>query len=116
MAAYDFGYIGLREVTERLEQTLATLQRLERYRGHFYNWYDTIAQLPLRPQYVSTVDSGNLAASLVVVKQACLELLDAPVIAPAAWRGILDTVAALDDSLHAARIGLRPRLPRRVGR
>jgi cyclic beta-1,2-glucan synthetase len=99
VAAYDFGYIGLRGLAERLERTMETLHRLERHRGHFYNWYDTIAQLPLRPGYISTVDSGNLAASLLVVKQACLELVDAPVLAPAAWHGLQDTIAALAEAL-----------------
>ena len=51
---------------------------MERYRGHFYNWYDTADLEPLRPRYVSTVDSGNLAAVLLTVKQGCLELVHAP--------------------------------------
>ena len=41
LAARDFGYITLTDFANRIEQTLGTLERLERYRGHFYNWYDT---------------------------------------------------------------------------
>jgi cellobiose phosphorylase len=101
VAAHDFGYIGLRELAEHLEHTLATLQGLERYRGHFYNWYDTVTLQALHPQYISTVDSGNLAAALVVIKQACLELADAPVFAPANWHGLQDVAALLDEALRS---------------
>jgi cellobiose phosphorylase len=99
VAAHDFGHIGMRELAERLERTLVTLQELERYRGHLYNWYDTITLQALHPQYISTVDSGNLAAALVVVKQACLEMADAPVPAPAVWRGMQDVAILLDETL-----------------
>jgi hypothetical protein len=64
LAAYDFGYICAEEFLRRTGNTLATMEKLERYRGHFYNWYDTRTLQPLRPQYVSSVDSGNLAGSL----------------------------------------------------
>ena len=52
---------------ERTTRTLATLDKLQRYRGHFYNWYDTRTLEPLRPLYVSTVDSGNLAGHLLTL-------------------------------------------------
>ena len=63
VSARDFGWIGTLETVERLEGTLATLQKLQRFRGHLYNWYDTRDLRPLDPRYVSTVDSGNLAAT-----------------------------------------------------
>jgi len=74
VAARDLGWIGAAEMAERLETVLASMGRLERYRGHLYNWYDTRSLSPLDPKYVSTVDSGNLAAHLVAVRQACLEI------------------------------------------
>ena len=43
------------------------MHKLERHRGHFYNWYDTRTLEPLRPMYVSTVDSGNLAGHLLTL-------------------------------------------------
>jgi cyclic beta-1,2-glucan synthetase len=70
--ARSFGWISIAEMVERLEATLATLDRLERYRGHFLNWYDTQSCAPLLPRYVSTVDSGNLSGHLLAVAQACL--------------------------------------------
>ncbi|GAB2490749.1 glucoamylase family protein [Comamonas humi] len=72
--ARQFGWIGTKDLLARLEATLATLQGLERHKGHFLNWYDTESLQPLHPLYVSTVDSGNLAAHLLAVSQACVEL------------------------------------------
>ena len=71
--AREFGWIGRADMTERLEATLATLERMQRHRGHFLNWYDTTEATPLLPLYVSTVDSGNLCTHLLAVAQACLE-------------------------------------------
>ncbi|MEO6349255.1 MAG: hypothetical protein ABIP53_01250, partial [Candidatus Limnocylindrales bacterium] len=65
LAAYDFGYLSASGVVDRLEPTFATLMSLPRYRGHFYNWYDTRTLSPLIPTYVSSVDSGNLAGYLI---------------------------------------------------
>jgi cyclic beta-1,2-glucan synthetase len=73
VSAKDFGWLGTLETVERIEATLATLQRMPRYRGHFFNWYDTRDLRPLEPRYVSTVDSGNLAAHLIAMANACRE-------------------------------------------
>ena len=68
------------------------MEQLERYRGHFYNWYDTRTLQPLRPLYVSTVDSGNLAGHLLTLRPGLLALADEPVLAPS-WRdGVHDTL------------------------
>jgi len=72
-SARDFGWIGDPEAVERLEATLATMSGLDRYRGHFYNWYDTKNLRPLDPKYVSSVDSGNLAGHLIALAGACRE-------------------------------------------
>ena len=52
------------------ERMIDTMERLPRWRGHFYNWYHTITMKPLQPAYLSTVDSGNLAASLIAAAGA----------------------------------------------
>jgi cyclic beta-1,2-glucan synthetase len=63
--------------------------------GHFFNWYDTKTLEPLMPQYISTVDSGNLAGHLIAVKQAAVELPDNPLFGPHVLNGLTDTVEAL---------------------
>src|SRR5204863_5975001 len=78
LAAHDFGYVSLARVLDRTELTLATLEKLERYRGHYFNWYDTRSLKPLEPRYVSTVDSGNLFAGLLVLRQGLLEKARVP--------------------------------------
>ncbi len=100
LSAHDLGHAGLLSVVLRLRSTFETLDRMERHRGHFYNWYDTRDLTPLLPRYVSTVDSGNLAACLLAVKQGCLELVHAPVIGPARWDGLLDTLDILSEVIE----------------
>ncbi len=95
LAAHDFGYISTGELLRRTERTLRTMEKLERFRGHFYNWYDTRTLLPLDPQYVSSVDSGNLAASLLTLRAGLGELKSRPVLDPRAFDGIEDTLVAL---------------------
>jgi len=72
--ARELDFIGTLDLTDRLSATLDTLERLPKYQGHLYNWIDTRTGAVLPPGYVSTVDSGNLAAFLLVVAQACEEL------------------------------------------
>ena len=60
-AAREFGWIGACYAVDRREAVFSSLDKLERFRGHFYNWYDTQDLRPLDPKYISTVDSGNLA-------------------------------------------------------
>ena len=71
VTARDFGWVGTLDTVERLESTLAAMNRLEQCHGHFYNWYDTQDLRPLEPKYVSSVDSGNLAAHLLTLANAC---------------------------------------------
>lgn len=76
--AAEFGWIGTADMLDRMENTLATLRALPRYRGHFFNWYDTQTLAPLLPVYVSTVDSGNLSGHLLASAQACLARASMP--------------------------------------
>ncbi|HUS83545.1 MAG TPA: hypothetical protein VMX56_00250, partial [Anaerolineales bacterium] len=64
LAANDFGYLTLDQTIERLTQTMSTLKKLERHEGHLLNWYSLEDQAPLKPRYVSSVDSGNFIAAL----------------------------------------------------
>ena len=93
LAAHDFGYLSLSELIERLTRTFETLERLPRHLGHFYNWYSTTTLEPLAPLYVSTVDSGNLIAHLLTLRQGLLERRNAPVVRPSVFAGLRDALA-----------------------
>ena len=98
LAASDLGYLDPVEFASRTKNTLDTLDALARHRGHFFNWYDTRTLEPLAPHYVSTVDSGNLAMSLLAVKQGCLEISRRPAVRPAQWDGLHDALRLLRDA------------------
>ncbi|MGV8996161.1 MAG: GH36-type glycosyl hydrolase domain-containing protein [Parvibaculaceae bacterium] len=76
VAAREFGWAGTTETVERLEETLATIQKLPRFKGHLFNWYETKTLEALDPAYVSSVDSGNLAGNLIVLAKTCEEWHD----------------------------------------
>ncbi len=94
-AALEFGYLTLSEFATHTERTLQSAVKLPRYFGHFLNWYDNISLKPLEPLFISSVDSGNLVASLWSLKQHCLELLREPVIRGNALAGVSDHYAML---------------------
>ncbi|HEX3088751.1 MAG TPA: DUF3131 domain-containing protein, partial [Ilumatobacteraceae bacterium] len=98
VSARDFGWIGTVDMVERLEATLATVDRLERFHGHLYNWYDTQTLQRLEPEYVSTVDSGNLAGHLLAVANACRQFVDEPLALSAAMSGIGDALGLARDA------------------
>jgi cyclic beta-1,2-glucan synthetase len=104
LAAHDFGYITGSAMLERCKQTLAVMGELQRYRGHFFNWYDTQTLQPLQPQYVSTVDSGNLAGHLLTLGPGLSALADTPIL-PAQWlEGLRDTYQLCSETPHGAAI------------
>ncbi len=102
LAAVDFGYITVGECLQRIDHTLASMEKLERYRGHFYNWYDTRTLQPLHPLYVSSVDSGNLAGSLLTLQAGLAELKAQPVLPALALQGLQDTLTVLAEQLPTA--------------
>jgi len=102
-AAHDLGYVGSLEFVERQELTFSTIARLGKFHGHLFNWYDTKTLEPLHPQYISTVDSGNLAGHLIAVKQACIELPDTKLFDERIIAGLHDTVDAI--SFEATKLG-----------
>ncbi|MBI2203895.1 MAG: glycosyl transferase [Candidatus Rokubacteria bacterium] len=103
VAGRDFGWLGTVETVERLEATVATMNSLDRFRGHFYNWYDTEHGRPLEPMYVSSVDSGNLAGHLIALAHACEEMIARPRLDRAALAGIDDTARLV--GVSAAAVG-----------
>lgn len=101
-AAFDFGFLTIDQVVERTHQTMATIEDLERYNGHLLNWYDIATLKPLEPRYVSTVDSGNLLASLWTLELGLAEILDQPLIGPQALAGLNDALRLLGKALPMA--------------
>jgi cyclic beta-1,2-glucan synthetase len=91
-SAKDLGWIGVNEAADRLEATLAAMQAMARFHGHFYNWYDTQDLRPLTPAYISAVDSGNLAGHLIAVANACVEWRTAPISGSRSLAGVLDAL------------------------
>jgi len=113
VAARDFGWLGTQDAVERLEATLESMHALERFRGHFYNWYDTEHGNPLEPKYVSSVDSGNLAGHLITLAHAVEEMIDRPGPGRSALTGIEDTARLVRLSAAAMAGDARPGLASR---
>ena len=107
VAARDFGWIGTNHAIARLEATHATMARMERFRGHFYNWYGTRDLAVLAPPYVSSVDSGNLAGHLIALANACREWRDSQLSAPARRAGVGDMIRLLTEEAGRLRAGVR---------
>ena len=97
LSAYDFGYISAGQLIERTAQALRTMGALERYRGHFFNWYDTQSLKPLLPLYISSVDSGNLAGHLLTLRPSLLALPDEKILRGRFFDGMSDTLRVLAD-------------------
>jgi len=101
LSAHDFGYVSMGTLIERCDRTLDTLGKLQRERGHFYNWYDTQTLKPLVPFYVSTVDSGNLCAHLFTLHAGLCALLDQNIGNPRMVEGLRDTLGVLIETAPA---------------
>ncbi len=99
LAAHDLGYLSTGQLLDRTTHMLESMEQLERHRGHFLNWYDTITRKALRPRYVSTVDSGNLVGHVRVLRCGLLELPATPVLPTQALEGLRDTLGVLTDQV-----------------
>jgi hypothetical protein len=93
--ANEFGYLTVPEFVDLTDKTLDTILRLQKYRGHLLNWYATRTLEAKPPFFVSSVDSGNLVASLWTLHQGCQDLLRRPLISKALAEGFLDHLQAL---------------------
>ncbi|MDD5206506.1 MAG: glucoamylase family protein, partial [Desulfobacterales bacterium] len=97
LSAWDFGYISTGQLLDRTADAFRTMEAMERHKGHFYNWYDTKSLKPLLPMYVSTVDSGNLAAHLLTLRAGFTTLADEKIMGSKVFDGLLDTMSILMD-------------------
>ena len=99
LTAHDFGYLSIGQLLTRTTDALNAMESLERFRGHFYNWYDTRTRAPMEPLYVSTVDSGNLAGHLLTLRPGLAALCDAPILNARWLEGLRDTFSILQEAI-----------------
>lgn len=92
LSAHDLGYIGPDNMAERLDRSISTIERLEKWKGHLYNWYDTITLEKMRPLYISAVDSGNFIGYLMALKEGLKEFRSSKLIRPVFAAGLADTM------------------------
>jgi len=97
LAAADFGFVSPEQLVENIARIFAAMRCMARVRGHFVNWYDTDSLAPLAPRYVSTVDSGNLAAALIALRQGLLEQVTRPAFNPSVAESAADYARILID-------------------
>ncbi|MFA5115792.1 MAG: glucoamylase family protein [Candidatus Omnitrophota bacterium] len=99
LTAYDFGYVSMGMMFHRMEKTFGTLNLMEKFRGHFYNWYDTVTLKPLAPLYISSVDSGNLVGHLIILRSGLAEMNSRKIISVKIFDGLGDTLEILRQSV-----------------
>ncbi|MDP4150938.1 MAG: glucoamylase family protein [Bacteroidota bacterium] len=102
LSAWDLGYCTTRQFAERTAYALDTMENMERFRGHFFNWYDTQTLQPLPPRYISTVDSGNLAGHLLVLRQGILAMPYSKIFTAQSLEGLRDTAGLLEREMRDA--------------
>ncbi|MFS2223578.1 cyclic beta 1-2 glucan synthetase [Pantoea sp. B65] len=109
LTAWDFGYITCGNMLQRITLTLDTLDKMEHYRGHLYNWYDTRTLQPLKPRYISSVDSGNMAGHLLTLSAGLVQCKKQPVLdIPRALAGLEDTLQLLEKNWPGDRPAALP--------
>ncbi len=100
LAAHDLGFVTVAGLLTRIEPTFATLVDMPRYRGHLYNWYDTLTLEPLAPAYISTVDSGNLAGYLITLRMGLAEVIErSPLVSHSFLEGLRDDIALCGEEI-----------------
>ncbi len=91
LSARDFGYIGITEMIDIISNIVSTIDQLEMWNGHLYNWYNIRTLKPLKPRYISTVDSGNLVCYYITLIQGLNENLNKPIYLDSMIQGLIDT-------------------------
>ncbi len=104
LGAFDSGYLTINQVVDKLSSTMATINRLQRFRGHLLNWYDISTLAPLEPRYVSTVDSGNMLGCLWTLEQGLEEMINLPLLGANVHSGWADTIELFREEQAAASV------------
>ncbi|OON59978.1 hypothetical protein B0920_22155 [Massilia sp. KIM] len=98
LAAHDFGFLAGGALLARARATLSSVELLESWRGHLFQWYDGDTLAPLEPAFVSTADSGSLALALRLLAAGLDELPEQAVAGSRQLDGIRATLRVLEDS------------------
>ncbi len=101
VAAVHLGALPLAEFVFATRQTLQQVIRLPKYKGHLFNWYDITSLSPIAPLFVSTVDSGNLGASLWTLKQASLAFASESATKRGVTKGLAAELRLIAEQCHA---------------
>jgi cyclic beta-1,2-glucan synthetase len=88
-AGYALGSLTIVELADLTRKTMEPVLALPRFEGHFYNWYDNLTLQPLEPRFISTVDNGNLVASLWSLNHGLAEGAIQPILRPELREGLL---------------------------
>jgi len=110
LTAHDFGYTTTSQLIERTRNTFSTLQKMERYQGHFYNWYDTQTLEVLNPRYISTVDSGNFAGHVLTLRQGLLGISNQKIIDKKIVSGLQDTLRLTIQDIPASKDDIKKKI------
>jgi cyclic beta-1,2-glucan synthetase len=110
LAAYDFGFITAGIMVNRCDLTLQTMAKMDRFQGHFYNWYDTQTLEILPPAYISTVDSGNLIGHLLTLKQGLIALNDKKLFNVKLFEGLYTTADILHKNASAKKLAITEKI------
>jgi cyclic beta-1,2-glucan synthetase len=105
-AACELGFLTLPELAEATLGTLATYDRLEKQRGHIFNWYDIETLKAVPPFTISTVDSGNLAASFYTLHAGALDFLKRPLLSLDSFAGV-DLIAGRTEGASGGSLAER---------
>ena len=73
LAARDMGFITSPQLCQRLKKSLSSVEKLEKYKGNLFNWYDVSTLETVEPRFVSTVDSGNFLCCMTALKEGLKE-------------------------------------------
>ena len=98
LSARDFGYLSTSEMVKKIEKTITSIGKMEKWKGHLFNWYDTLTLEILRPYYISTVDSGNFISYIITAREGLREYLKRPLIGREILMGLRDTLILLEDN------------------
>ncbi len=73
-ASYDMGFADAESTVKTLADMIESIENAPKWHGNMFNWYRIADITPVTPRFISSVDSGNLTASLMTTAQALREI------------------------------------------